>query len=229
MQRVDLPQVEQAVRRRSASFGCPTQPVSENDAMKISSLMIPNPITVAPEASISEAIEVMKINSIRHLPVVSPDDRLIGFITLADLKQGLIPSMLADVDLTDLMISNPITVHPEDDVEKAARLIYEHKIGGLPVVEDGRLVGIITESDILRTFIDMMGILSSSSRIDVLVGNEPAALNRALRTLDDNGGDVINVAMTMAQGERRTYHFRLSACDTRPLEKALKKEGFTVL
>jgi acetoin utilization protein AcuB len=137
--------------------------------------------------------------------------------------------MLADVSLTDLMISDPITVHPEDDVERAAQIIYEHKIGGIPVVEAGRLVGIITESDILRTFIDMMGILSSSSRIDVAVGRQPNALKQALQILDEHGGDVINVAMTVEQGKRRTYHFRLSACDTRPLEKALKQAGFTVL
>ena len=134
--------------------------------MKIHALMIQNPITITVHTSISEAIELMKINSIRHLPVVSKDNILMGFITLSDLKQGLIPSMLGDLNLRDLIIKDPITVGPDDDIELAAQLIYNHKIGGMPVVKDGRLTGIITATDILRTFIDMMGILSSTSRID---------------------------------------------------------------
>ncbi|MGD9204754.1 MAG: CBS domain-containing protein, partial [Desulfobacterales bacterium] len=78
--------------------------------MKIQSLMIAKPITIGPHASVSEAIELMKANSIRHLPVVDSGNRLAGFLTLADLKQGLIPSMLGDVSLDDLMIKNPISV-----------------------------------------------------------------------------------------------------------------------
>ena len=128
--------------------------------------MVSDPITITENASIQEAIELMKINSIRHLPVVSKDNQLTGFITLADLKQGLIPSMLGEVSLRDLIILNPIVVRPDDDIEVAAQLIYKHKIGGMPVVENHKLVGIITESDILRTFIDMMGFLTASSRID---------------------------------------------------------------
>ncbi|MGD9062983.1 MAG: CBS domain-containing protein, partial [Desulfobacterales bacterium] len=98
--------------------------------MKIHSLMVTNPITITAQASISEAIELMKINSIRHLPVVAKNDMLQGFITLADLKQGLIPSMLGDLNLQDLMIKDPVTVSPDDDIEFAAQLIYNHKIGG---------------------------------------------------------------------------------------------------
>ena len=83
--------------------------------MKISTLMVSDPITITENASIQEAIELMKINSIRHLPVVSKDNQLTGFITLADLKQGLIPSMLGEVSLRDLIILNPIVVRPDDD------------------------------------------------------------------------------------------------------------------
>ena len=102
--------------------------------MKIRTLMVSDPITITENASIQEAIELMKINSIRHLPVVSKDNQLKGFITLADLKQGLIPSMLGEVSLRDLIIKNPIVVRPDDDIEIAAQLIYKHKIGGMPVV-----------------------------------------------------------------------------------------------
>lgn len=197
--------------------------------MKIRSLMIPNPITIPPESSISKALEVMKVNAIRHLPVVAADGRLVGFVTLADLKQGLIPSMLAEVDLTDLMVSNPITAHPEDDIERAAQLIYDHKIGGIPVVDQGQLVGIITESDILRTFINMMGILSSGKRIDIAAGNQPGVLKQALRIIDEKGADVINVAMTIEENEQRVYHVRLSPCETNPIVAALEDAGFKVV
>ena len=72
--------------------------------MKVSDLMIPAPIPTKADASIPDALELMKLNAIRHLPVVSSGDILRGFLTLADLKQGLIPSMVADVSLTALMI-----------------------------------------------------------------------------------------------------------------------------
>ncbi len=191
--------------------------------------MIENPITIRPHASVGEAIELMKANSIRHLPVVTSGNRLEGFLTLADLKQGLIPSMLGDVSLDDLMIKNPVTVKPDDDIEFAAQLIYNHKIGGMPVVQDGRLVGIVTATDMLRTFIDMMGILSTTSRIDVVLEEQPAAFKNAMQIINDNGGDIINVSMTPRQEGKRVYYFRLSACKTTVIKKALEQEGFNVL
>ena len=197
--------------------------------MKIQALMVADPITISAHASISEAIELMKINSIRHLPVVSEENLLEGFLTLADLKQGLIPSMLGDLNLHDLMIQKPITVCPEDDVEIAAQLIYKHKIGGMPVVDNGQLVGIITATDILRTFIDMMGILTSTSRIDVVVGDQPGGLKKALQIVNDKGADIINVGMTADHTGQRVYYFRLAACKTANIKKALEKQGYKVL
>ena len=197
--------------------------------MKIHSLMISDPITITANASISEAIELMKINSIRHLPVVSHGKRLEGFLTLVDLKQGLIPSMLGDLTLQDLMIKEPITVEPDDDIEFAAQLIYKNKIGGMPVVKGDQIAGIITATDILRTFIDMMGILSSTSRIDVVIGDQSGSLKTALQIINDKGGDIINVGMTSQQTGRRVYYFRLAACKTAGIKKALQNQGYEVL
>jgi acetoin utilization protein AcuB len=197
--------------------------------MKITSLMVPNPITITEKTSIREAIELMKTNSIRHLPVVSGKNRLKGFVTLADMRQGLIPSMVAGVSLSDLMIKDPIVVAPDADIEIAAKLIYKHKISGMPVVKNNKLVGIITESDILRAFIDMMGLLTASSRIDVVIGDEPDSLKKALQIINDTGGDIINVGQTAQQTSKRTYYFRLSACKTDTIKSALEKEGFEVL
>jgi acetoin utilization protein AcuB len=177
--------------------------------MKIKALMIKNPITIGPRASVSEAIELMKKNSIRHLPVVTKG--------------------MSDISLDDLMIKAPIMVSPDDDIEFAAQLIYKHKIGGMPVVKGKRLVGIVTATDMLRTFIDMMGILSTTSRIDVVLGNQPAAFKKAMQIINDNGGDIINVSMTPQRKGKRVYYFRLSACKTQIIKKALESERFEVL
>lgn len=196
--------------------------------MKIRSLMVPAPITVSTRQSVQDALELMKVNGIRHLPVVDDRQHLQGLLTLADLKQALIPSMIGDFTLADMMIKHPITVSPDDDVETAARLIYKHKIGGLPVVQGQRLVGIITESDLLRTFIDMMGILFSCARLDVITGQDPAGLNKAIQIIQDQGGDIINVGMTTQQTDQRTYYFRLAPCDTHSIKHALEHSGFVV-
>jgi acetoin utilization protein AcuB len=196
--------------------------------MKIESLMVPSPITVNAQATVQQALELMKINSIRHLPVVDNQSHLRGLLTLADLKQALIPSMLGDLTLTDMMIKSPLTVAPDDDIEIAAQLIYKHKISGLPVTVGERLVGIITDSDILHAFIEMMGLLASSARIDVKTGDNPGDLNHAIQIIHDHGGDIINVAMTDQATSNRTYYFRLTQCNTHPIQQALEAEGFVV-
>lgn len=197
--------------------------------MKIKELMISDPITIKEKASVQEAIELMKVNSIRHLPVVSERNKFNGFVTLSDLKTGLIPSMVAGVSLSDLIIKDPITVDADDDIEIAAQLIYKHKIGGMPVLYEGKLVGIITESDILRVFIDMMGILTESSRIDVVIGEEPGSLKRAFHIIHDNGGEVINIGVTAERTRKRIYYFRLKPCKTDIIKNALEEESFEVV
>ena len=198
--------------------------------MKIRALMIPDPISITEKTSIKEAIEVMKVNSIRHLPVTGQANMLVGFVTLADLRTGLIPSMVAGLTLSDLMIKNPIIVDPDSEIEIAAQLIYKHKISGIPVVKKEKLVGIITESDMLRAFIDMMGILNASSRIDVSIGSEPGMLRKAVQIIEENGGEIVNVGMTPYQKTRKkVYFFRLNPCDTGLIKDALEEEGFKVV
>jgi acetoin utilization protein AcuB len=197
--------------------------------MKIKSLMITNPVTVTESASIQKAIEMMKEKGFRHLPIVTKGKKLKGFVTLSDLKQGLIPAMVGDLTLTDLMITDPITVAPDDDLETAARIIYEHKISGMPVVKNDKVVGIITESDIFRAFIDMMGILTGGSRLEVAVGDQPEAFNQVVEIIRGQGGEIVNIGMTAKQSSELAYTFRLSTLKTSGIEKALAKAGFQVL
>lgn len=197
--------------------------------MKIQSFMVSKPITIQEETSIQDAIVLMKENRIRHLPVVDRKKKLTGWVTLSDLKQGLMPSMLGDVSLADLVNRNPLTVSPDDDIEVAAKLVYKHKISGMPVVKDGELVGVITETDLFRAFIDMMGILTASSRIDVVVDWSPASLQKVLHVIQENGADIISIAHTPLPEERRVCYFRLRLCKTSGIKKKLEADGFEVL
>jgi len=191
--------------------------------------MIKDPITISDRTSIHEAIALMKDNSIRHLPVVDRSKTLIGWVTLADLKQGLLPSMITGVSLADLMIKNPITIHPDADIETAARIIYQRKIGGLPVVEDNKLVGIITVTDILGAFINIMGILTNSPRLDVNVGSKPGGFEKVSRIINDHGGDIISVGFAAHRTDKKIYYFRLKHCPIEPIIKALQDHKYEVI
>jgi acetoin utilization protein AcuB len=122
-----------------------------------------SPTTVGPATSVSEAREVMRRKVIRHL-LVTEGERLVGIITDRDIRLNLpspatslsvweINYLLAKLTVGDVMTKAVITVEPERPIEDAARLILEHRIGALPVMEDGRLVGILTETDLLRAFV----------------------------------------------------------------------------
>ena len=125
--------------------------------MRIRSLMIKDPITVSDRTSVQEAIHLMQENAIRHLPVVNASEKLVGWVTLSDMKQGLLPAVVTGLSLADLMIKDPITIHPDADVETAAQIIYQRKIGGMPVVDgDDKVLGVITVTDILGAFIKIM-------------------------------------------------------------------------
>ncbi len=122
--------------------------------------MTRDPITVSLKTSLPEAHKLMKECHIRRLPVVD-HDRLVGIVTLGDIREAS-PSdatslsifelhyLLAKLTIAEMMTRDPITVAPDATIRDAAKLMLEHKIGGLPVVENGKLVGIITESDIFR-------------------------------------------------------------------------------
>src|SRR5689334_24027861 len=114
------------------------------------------PAIVAPASmEAPEALALMEERRIRRLPVVD-DRRLVGIVTHRDLLQslGLYPTMWRrlDLKLSDVMKTNPTVISPEETVDEVARLMLERKIGGIPVVEIGAPVGIITESDIFRAF-----------------------------------------------------------------------------
>jgi acetoin utilization protein AcuB len=128
--------------------------------------MAPNPITIDSKTTVPSAHKLMKEYSIRRLPVVERE-RLVGIVTLGDLR-GAEPSdvnLLSKYELKDLqakqtveeiMTWEPIAANPDMTLQQAARLMMTHRIAGLPVVQDDKLVGIITESDIFRAMVDQL-------------------------------------------------------------------------
>lgn len=125
--------------------------------------MTPNPITVTPSTTVPEANTLMKQGRIRRLPVVD-NGKLVGIVTLGDLREAS-PSdatslsiyelnyLVAQLTVEKIMTKDPVTIDPNASIKKAAKLLLEHKIGSLPVMDGGMLVGIITESDIFRVLV----------------------------------------------------------------------------
>lgn len=198
--------------------------------MRVRSLMIKDPITVSERTSVQEAIHIMRENSIRHLPVVGRAQKLVGWVTLGDMKQGLLPAVVTGLSLADLMIREPVTIKSDANIETAARIIFEKKIGGMPVIDNGKkVIGIITVTDILGAFVKIMGILDNGSRIEVDVGNKPDGFEEVSRIIHDNGGEIVSVGIDPDVSDKKIFYFRLKQCLTDIIVKALKKKKYIVL
>ncbi len=197
--------------------------------MKVRKRMARKLITIQKDTGILKAIELMHKNSIRHLPVVEGEN-LVGFVTEGDLRQASLLSMVDKVSIEDVMIKKPITISPDATLEEAAKLIFLHKIGGMPVVEGKKLVGVITILDILLAFIQLMGILKSSSRIDVVPGDKINAFEEISGVLKDHRAQIISVGMSNHKDrQKRVYYFRLEKCPLPPIADSLRAKGYRVL
>ncbi|MCX5895905.1 MAG: CBS domain-containing protein [Proteobacteria bacterium] len=198
--------------------------------MKIRRRMAHKPITIHPDKTIVDALKLMKKHSIRHLPVID-GEKFVGFVSEFDVREVRLLPMTEEIKIRDVMIKNPITIGPDENLEDAARLIYENKIGGLPVLESGKLVGVITSKDILAAFIEIMGVLESSSRIDVVLGDKPHAFEEVSRVVKENGGNIISVGMTThaERSNKKVYYFRLERCDVEAIAEAIKKKHYEIV
>ncbi|MFZ5449383.1 MAG: CBS and ACT domain-containing protein [Thermodesulfobacteriota bacterium] len=196
--------------------------------MLVGQIMSHKIVTISPNKLVGQALKLMQKHKIRHLPVVEKN-RMVGWITSRDLREVLLASMLEEIKVGDVMVQAPLSVTPDTEVEEAARLIHEHKIGGMPVVEGDRLMGVITMQDLIGAFIAMLGLLKSSSRLDLLLPNQPAALDAATRLIKEAGGKVINVALGPPQKDKRPYYFRLEKANLEPIVDTLKQQGYVVL
>jgi len=197
--------------------------------MQVSKRMVRKLVTIPPNTSILKAMEVMRKHSIRHLPVVDGND-FVGFVTEGDLRQASLLSMVDKVSIEDVMIKDPVTISPEASLEEAAKLISTRKIGGLPVIKGNKLVGIITIVDILQAFIQLMGILKSSSRVDLVLGEKAHAFEEVSGVFRDHRAEIISVGMSNHKDrKKRVYYFRLGKCRTYPIVASLKEKGYKVI
>lgn len=198
-------------------------------------------VTIPMDETVEHARTLMARHGIRHLPVVE-GKKLVGIITDRDVRCTMVPQpgtgrgrrqayvLPPDVLVEEAMTAEPVFVTPATDIEEAARLLVARRIGCLPVVDGGRVVGIITETDILLVFMEILGVLESSSRIDVALGRGTKDLERATAAIHRAGGKIISVGMSPGRkGAPRVHHFRLKSCDTKPVAAALRKEGFRIL
>jgi len=193
--------------------------------MKVMNWMITDLIVVSPKDTVESAIQIMQQYSIRHLPVVE-DNRLVGLVTESSLRPYLSPEKLR-LPLREVMIINPITIDPEASIDEAARLIYKYKIGGLPVVSQGKLVGIITITDILEAFIELMGILKASSRLDIIPKEDN--LNSALEVIKRGGAKIISIGMDITSEGEKIYFIRVERTNLERITLELEAEGHKVV
>jgi acetoin utilization protein AcuB len=196
--------------------------------MLVGQIMTRQIVAISPDKRVGQALKLMQKHQIRHLPVMA-HDRMVGWITSRDLREVLLASMLEDIKVGDVMVQAPLTVTSDTEVEEAARLIHEHRIGGMPVMEGDKLVGVITMLDLISAFIAMLGLLKSSSRLDLLLPNRSEAMDAAARLIKEAGGKVINVALGPTQGDKRAYYFRLEKVNLEPIVNTLKEQGYVVL
>ncbi len=125
-------------------------------ATKVRDIASPDPVTIGPEAPLAAALAAMRERDVRHLPVVDDAGRLVGILTDRDLRRAAYARARAlrearrDLLVQDVMSCAVVTTHPEASIAEAAGELYERRVGSLPVVDRGRLVGILTERDLLR-------------------------------------------------------------------------------
>ena len=208
--------------------------------MIVKEVMSKNPVTIGPATKLRALNELMKANNVRHVPVVK-NGKMIGIVTEKDIRYAMIPEKipgkkvpqgwnLDHLKVQDIMKDKTITIAQEAQVEEAARIIYGLKVHALPVMKNDKLVGIISVMDILGIFIEMMGMLKSSSRIDVLMKESQANFDKVSKIIYKNNGQIIGVGITPYPKDKKKsiYLFRLESCNVKPIAKDIKKEGFVV-
>ncbi len=208
--------------------------------MRIKDVMTRNPITVDSETLVVDAQRIMKENNIRRLPIVDKG-KLVGIVTKHDLLEAS-PSpatslsvfelnyLLSKMKVKEIMKKNPLTLTPDTPFEEALRLGQEKKIGSFPVVENGKLVGIATESDIIRFVTRVLGIKEEGSRITIEgLGGELGDLEKIVSIANQHHTVILSMMSLPRPGNKDwMIVLRLKTNDPDPVAKDFKKAGFNV-
>ena len=196
--------------------------------MLVANRMTKEPVTAESVDMLILASHKMQTGGFRRLPVVA-DGKLVGIITDRDLREHR--GHLEHTKINGVMTENPLTVSPGTTLEEAAQIMLERQIGGLPVVNEGRLVGIITASDVLKAFLAVMGASRrGSTRIDFVLEGEEHGLTQASRIIAREGGMVLGIGTYREKlGENPICYLRLISGNAEHIAKALRVSGFDVL
>ena len=208
--------------------------------MRIKDMMTRNPITVDSKTLVLDAQKIMRENKIRRLPVVDKG-KLVGIITQHDLLMAS-PSpatslsvhelnyLLSKMKVSEIMKKNPVTITPETPFEEALKIGQDKKIGSFPVVENEKLVGMVTESDLVRFLMRALGIREEGSRITIEgLGDKLGDLEKIIQIVEQHQTVILSM-MSLPRPEKKDWMIilRLKTTDPDPIVKDFKKAGFLV-
>ncbi len=200
--------------------------------MLVRDIMTSPAVAVSADITLADAYRTMREKGIRHLPVVD-GDRLVGVITDRDLRlatSALVPSPFpAGSPIATVMSSPPVTADPQDPVEDAARTMRERKIGCLPVVDDDRLVGIVTGLDLLHALMRMTGADKPSGRIEVRLQDHPGELARLTSFFSHRDLNIHSILTYPETPDSVRAVLRIATMEIRPLAQDLRRAQFDVV
>jgi acetoin utilization protein AcuB len=209
--------------------------------MLVKDRMTPDQKVIAPDASHPEALRVLHKEKFRYLPVVEKDGRVVGMVTEADLLHASPSSatslsiyemnyLLANLKIREVMSSPAVTVEEDAPLEEAARLMIEKGIGCLPVMRGSKLAGVITETDIFKVFVEILGRGEAVMRLTLRSPDKPGELARLTGLIAKLGGNIHTVASFMGEDPQHVYFtFRLDGVEEKTLISALKEMGEQVV
>jgi len=212
------------------------------DQMTVGKVMSPTPVVVEPKAPLREVCRLMAEHRIRHVPVISADG-LVGVISDRDVREAL-PSPIGPdgaaeyaaamdhIAVWKVMAEQVITVTPRTPLAQAAHLLADRKIGCLPVIEAGRLVGIVTETDVLRAFAVFLDDLSGTPRLEVAVRDIPGRLGEISRLFTEvppEVGSFMGAWTDPAHAADGILVLRFQAFEPQEILRILERAGIEVL
>ena len=206
--------------------------------MLVENLMIRKVHTLKPTQTLFDAEELMRTKRIRHVPIVDAEQRLVGLITKQDLKRAM-PSSLVTAErnslnnryIEEFMVRDVIIGHPLDFIEETALLFFEERIGCLPIVSNGYLVGILTDTDILLNYIELTGAHKPSSQIELRVDDQVGVLSRVTTICADHRASIISLLVypDLKQSSKKIISLRVKSISPQAVIEDLRKEGFELL
>ena len=205
--------------------------------MLVQDVMQTKLFTVTPETTLPEALRLTGQRGVRHLLVLD-GDRLVGILSDRDLKRVMaspatslevheLNYLLERLRVREFMTGTVITIGPMFPIEDAARLMVMEKIGALPVMDGETLVGLVTETDVLRLFVRALGAGEPSSRLDVVLGDGPHALAEVVQAVDTAGAEISSLVTLASTGGLKEAVIRVQTINPRPVVWALERRGFT--